>query len=89
MLICRASVVPHTVVQPHIEWLVNDTLKSIFDEDSVTLHFSELTLSDMGQYTCRATVRFETLGEIHTSEKTFLVNVEGICVPLRHNCMEH
>ena len=39
-------------------------------------------LSDMGQYTCRATVRFETLGETHTSEKTFLVNVEGICVPL-------
>jgi len=78
-LTCVASVVPHTIIQPYITWL--DPLGNITAEKasgtSLDLKFSALTLSAQGQYTCRVTLQFDSLGQTYTAEETVSVDVEG------------
>ena len=87
-LTCVASVVPHTIIQPYITWL--DPLGNITAEKasgtSLDLKFSVLTLSAQGQYTCRVTLQFDSLGQTYTAEETVSVDVEGTVWCIHQTC---
>ena len=79
ILTCTASIVPYTVILPHIRWIdpLNNTVAVTTMDRSLELIFDQLTLSAQGQYTCRVTISFDSLEQMYTGEISVLVDVQG------------